>query len=1068
MSQLTLYLLGSPRVELDSRPVSIDRRKALGLLAYLAVTGQSHSRDTLAGLLWPDYDRFRARGALRRVLLTLKTACQGDWWKVDRDTIGLGDGAALWVDVRQFRSLATEHVRHDHPESEMCPRCLTALKQAVDLYRDDFLAGFSLPDSASYDEWQLFEADTLRRELALALQRLIQGYWVQGELEQTITYARRWVALDSLHEPAQRVLIALYAQSGQRIAALRQYSQCVQLLETELGVAPEAATTELFQAIKDNRLRNVSGILQTSLATAGVAARLRYEGAVDSVAASADMTGTRASKAPAVGLPTRITRNRFIGREHELQRIQGVWTQVISGEGHILLVTGEPGIGKSRLAHEIAAWVRTSGGCALLAECYAKGEAPYGAVAQLIREVLGAPASAVPKFELPAFVLADLIRLAPDLQARFQHIPANPALNPETEAQRLRESFVELCTALSAETPALLIVDDMQWADSGVLSVLRHLARRLRRLRLLVVLAYREFESYAAPELNDWLLEMRREHMTDVLRLAPLTMPETQDLLTGLLSGLRNISPDLLRRVYADTEGNPFFIEQVCEALLEGGKLQFVGGQWAVSDAEGVVLPRTVREIILSRLVKLPRHVQETLLLAAVLGREFDVEILSEASTLDNAILAEALEHAEQAQLIEERRRGGQMVLRFRHVLIPFALRESMNGLRLRRLHSQAAQAIEAGRPDDVEALAYHFTMAGKRGRAIAYCQQAAQRAQAVHAYEAALRHLRTALDLMMAGGALPRVHLEVVEQLADVNRRLHRGAEAVSLYETALAIWAGLTDGDPNEALRLHCKIVQAVGEARFRVSADEFEDLLQSGAVSQAWLDADLRQRENKVSGFDRLHTLVTLSKAAWQAQALPKWDAAEGYARSGVSLAEQLDDPGLLSTALDALMCVYYGRGRLQELVRAAEQRLALRGDERLSSRQEHVVILNESSHALAAVGQYAPAITRCEEAERLSSEIYAVDEQMAAVDALALCWFHLDRWDEVLQTDARRQALERRHTREQLGPACFEMALTAAVHALRGELEPARRLQEASYSRMAAVSGPPPRWLRTQFY
>src|SRR5579884_2043811 len=254
MSRLALFLLGPPGVERDGVLVEVDTRKAIALLAYLAITRQQQSRDTLATLLWPEYDQPHARATLRRTLSALNKALAGNWLEIGRETVSLKQNSDFWLDVEHFLHLLAQCQTHGHSSSEICSACLQPLTEAVALYRDDFLVGFSLRDSPNFDSWQFYQADSLRRDLANALERLVQCYSSQSDYEPAISYARRWLALDRLHEPAHRELMRLYAWSGDRTAALHQYRECVQVLDQELGVAPLAETTRLYQAIKENQL----------------------------------------------------------------------------------------------------------------------------------------------------------------------------------------------------------------------------------------------------------------------------------------------------------------------------------------------------------------------------------------------------------------------------------------------------------------------------------------------------------------------------------------------------------------------------------------------------------------------------------------------------------------------------------------------------------------------------------------------------------------------------------------------------------------------------------------------
>ena len=218
MSQLALYLFGTPRLELAGAPVNISRRKALALFAYLVVTGHSHSRDALATLLWSEKDQSSARAELRRSLYVINRKLGNEWLTADLETIGLNPelkslpGGGIWLDVQEFQEKLKAKEAHNHPASETCPDCLPLLEDAVALYTDHFMAGFSLTDSPGYDEWQFFQREGLRHQLANTLEQLSAHYSTVGEYEAAITYARRWLALDPLHEPAHRRLMTLIRQ----------------------------------------------------------------------------------------------------------------------------------------------------------------------------------------------------------------------------------------------------------------------------------------------------------------------------------------------------------------------------------------------------------------------------------------------------------------------------------------------------------------------------------------------------------------------------------------------------------------------------------------------------------------------------------------------------------------------------------------------------------------------------------------------------------------------------------------------------------------------------------------
>ncbi|HRV94888.1 MAG TPA: protein kinase, partial [Anaerolineae bacterium] len=294
MPQLKLFLLGPPHLERDGRLLELSTRKSMALLAYLAVTGHPHRREALTTLLWPNAKARSARSVLRTTLSTLNKSLTGDGLRVERDSVGLDGEADIWLDVEQFRRLAQNRPSPDHPDGALGEDYRRQLTEAVSLYRGDFLEGFTLPDSAEFDDWQAFETAGLRRELAGVLEKLVQSHQAQEQFDAAIAYAQRWLALDPLHEPAHRGLMQLYAASGNRSAAMRQYQSCYERLEDELEVRPEAETTALYERIRQETSQNVKVIAEAygiidGLTPEGLARNLLGQGGMGNVYRGLDL-----------------------------------------------------------------------------------------------------------------------------------------------------------------------------------------------------------------------------------------------------------------------------------------------------------------------------------------------------------------------------------------------------------------------------------------------------------------------------------------------------------------------------------------------------------------------------------------------------------------------------------------------------------------------------------------------------------------------------------------------------------------------------------------------------------
>jgi predicted ATPase/DNA-binding SARP family transcriptional activator len=255
MFRFALRLLGPPRLELNEEPVTINRLKVLGLLIYLAMSPHPQRRDHLATLFWPGYESSSARGNLRRTLSDLNGTLDHHWLRVDGEQVSLARNDGFWTDVDEFHVCLASCTTHGHPASEVCPDCLDPLRQAVDLYQDDFLSGFTLSDSPEFDDWQLFQRESLRREMTNALEKLARGLSAQNELEEATTFVRHWLTLDPLEESAHRQLMWLLAARGQRNAALAQYEACREILRSEIDIDPSEETTTLHEQIRSGEVK---------------------------------------------------------------------------------------------------------------------------------------------------------------------------------------------------------------------------------------------------------------------------------------------------------------------------------------------------------------------------------------------------------------------------------------------------------------------------------------------------------------------------------------------------------------------------------------------------------------------------------------------------------------------------------------------------------------------------------------------------------------------------------------------------------------------------------------------
>lgn len=755
----------------------------------------------------------------------------------------------------------------------------------------------------------------------------------------------------------------------------------------------------------------------------------------------------------------RIVRGRMVGRKKEFEEARMIWGKAAAGQGQTLLISGEPGIGKTRLTREIMTHAEISGGQVLIGGSYAEGGAPYATFGQIVRKILASEGEHAVEF--PEYIIADLITLAPDLRPLHPDVSPNPKLEPKFEQQRMFESVTTFFKQLSEKAPLLLVLEDVHWADSGTLFLLRHLSRNLKKSPILLVCTYREVEVDENRPFHDVLLDLNREGLTTRIKLRRLTKEKTRNLLATILA--EEITPEFLDGIYNETDGNPFFIEEVCKALIESGKLYFEDGQWHRPSIEELEIPQSIKMAIQSRVRKLSEQHQETLRIAAIIGHEFGFNILVAAGKQGQDMIIDALESAEKAQLITDISKKGIVRYAFVHALIPYALSEGVNILRRQRMHQRVAEAMEKLEFDDYETLAHHYASAGDLEKSIGYYRQAAQRAESMFTYDVAIQHLSTILDFLELDEH-PEFRFEVLEKLADVHHTFGQDVEAINIYFDIINEWDTGSDNDANKRIRLHRKIIEIAVLMTF------LEDFIKIKPHYQNSMKAGLNLIKDQKPDQEIVHFYIALSKNAWLRKMPVDWAEAEHFGNAAVEIAEQLDDPELLSSALGAMANAYSYQGKVRESLEISRRRLELSQQPGFNDQEEKIKIIYDFGVDLTLLGDYDEAFSTLEEVERLAKKEKNVFYQVWSILRQARCFFDLDRWDEILEIETKWRKLSQRYPNffQRAGALCYQIALAASVHTLRGDFEKGAILREESYSIMTAHDGPPEQWDRTNHY
>lgn len=723
---LTIRLLGGFQMAVAGHPVTgMDQARLQELLAYLVLRrGQPVSRRSVAFLFWPDSTEKQALTNGRHLWHRLRQAIPeaGRILAADELTVQWRDDPRCRVDVVVFEEELARANRAVNPVERA-----EHLRRATALYGGELLPG-------NYTDWLLVERERLAQKYAVALRQLVALHENRRHYREAIGFVRELLRHDPLDEPAYTDLMRLCALNGDRAAALHAYHTCATVLRRELGVEPGRATRELYERL------------------------LSQEGGPPALPGGA--------AAP------------LVGRAGPWADLQQAWRRA-AARPQLALISGEAGIGKSRLAEELVEWIGRQGITALVARCYATGsKLAYAPVVTWLQSR--------PQPPLADPWLRELARLMPETLVQHPHLPPP---GPLTEKWQRLHLFEALAHALLDHRSALLLfVDDLQWCDGDTLDWLTYLLTDQRiqanRPQLLVVAAVRSGEEDDATKLDVWRSGLAHGDQLVEVPLGPLSEQSTL-VLTGQVAE-RAVDPQLAAALYRDTEGHPLFIIEMVRAGL--GQVEPAGGQ----ESSAATLPGRARQVLETRLGQLSPGAREVIEAAAAIGRAFSYGVLRHATGLGEDELVNRLDEAWRRRLIREQ---GEADYDFSHDKLRQVAYEGLSRTRRRYLHSRIAAALEAVQADDLDsaagAIGIHYEAAGMPGKAIPWLERAAAAARRVYAHHDGLALVERALGLLAAlprddTGAAGAARLH--ETAGDSRRWLAQHEAARAAYETALA----------------------------------------------------------------------------------------------------------------------------------------------------------------------------------------------------------------------------------------------------------------------------------------
>ncbi|MGK2965178.1 MAG: BTAD domain-containing putative transcriptional regulator [Tepidiformaceae bacterium] len=929
-ARLTMRFLGPPEVLVDGSPLQVDTRKAIALLATLAVEPGPHSRESLATLLWPESDVESARAALRRTLSALNHGLAHAGVTAQRESIEL-NAAGTWSDVQELTSALDRARGHGHPATRLCDSCASGLTAALEYSRGEFLAGFGLRDSAEFDDWQGHQASRLRSLLFTALDMVVDKAVSARDFRRALALAEQRLAMDGLNESAHRVVMRLYGQLGDRAAAVRQYRECLRLLDRELGVPPAEETTRLYRDI-------VEGGSSSS----------------DAPSASQEIPDADAPRAA----PTpkhRPGRLALVGRSGALSQAR---MHLLETRGAVAVVTGPVGVGRTRFLEELRDSVAGDRRDLLLVGCH-EGEAgiPYAPIAGLLRSRGGEGLS-----RLPAWTHPELALLVPDL------LLTDGSLRGDPGSARLRfiDALATACASMSAPlSGALLAFDDLQFADESTLEVLAYILPRAESHDVSVVLSWRM--GFTPPQsLASALTAAWRSGRAVTITLGPLSMGETAELLPPSLRGSA-------QEVFAATQGRPGLIaEYIAASTMEG------------SDGGGEAWASTALEAFVGRrLDTLDPMAAEIVTVLSVVGAPLPLEIIVDVAGRGEAEVEAALERLTGQDLVRPAD-GADRRLRFE---VPgegvrAAAYHRASAIRRQVLHRRAASALSrvgAGSHEILGLAAHQYLRAGDIARAESALLEAAAQARGIYALPEARAFLEGALAL--GTDAPAAIHEEIADLLAE------QGAyrEASIAYQTAAARGSGGALSRIDRKLgRIYTRLGRwELAEQHFALAESTLAgDDSETTRVLAEWSvlahrrgdhsrAAELARRALAAAGEEpgaaaraRNALGITMTRAG-------DGTGAAAHLREGLAAARLIDDRALIVALLNNLSHAEAASGR-PEIARSLAQQ-ALAGARAIANRHDEAAILSNLADLAHDEGNEAEAMEHLKASVRLFAEV-----------------------------------------------------------------------------------------------
>jgi tetratricopeptide (TPR) repeat protein len=502
----------------------------------------------------------------------------------------------------------------------------------------------------------------------------------------------------------------------------------------------------------------------------------------------------------------------LVDRTEEMNVLKEAVYRAVHGEGGLVFIHGEAGIGKTRLLRELGAYARSRGVQVLYGRCPAlfrmDGVPPYVLWKEIIKDYLG---ECTPEQlnRVIGFYPAEVAKLVPEISQKLRTFPQSLPISPEQEQNRLFEAISQFITNISEESPLLVVLDDLQWTDSSSLLLLHYLARGVQETSLLLLGAYRSTDIDDKHPLTPVLAELKRERLPQSVSLKRMSLDDISEMIKQILEQ-DDVPQEFCQMVYEKTRGNPFFTEEVIESLKEEGVIDREENEWQFKNISKIEFPESVRNVVRARIGRLDDECQKVLTTASLIGNDFAFKVLREIVGLDETSLRKILDGLLRTGLLKHRVFGGEDVCSFADIIVRDFVYEEIGTFARQQLHRVVGTALEkvyVGKIDEhVGELAFHFLESGDKDKALDYFLKAGEKAMKVYANGEAVSYFQSAFRLLDEKEGGYREKARVLETLGDLKRIIGESNFCLKRWNEALPLWKQLDER--MKVAELHRKI--------------------------------------------------------------------------------------------------------------------------------------------------------------------------------------------------------------------------------------------------------------------